>query len=164
MEKIKFKKIHPLAQIPKKATELAGGWDVTVTELIKKSPNKIYCKLGFALKIPKGYRLNIVPRSSFTKYNWVMNNSPGLGDADYLDEYQIRFTAIPTGCCSDKKVCASNVLETTSSLTYDGFPYNIGDRIGQIYLSKIEDINFTEVKEFEELISDRVGGFGSTGK
>lgn len=156
--KIKFKRLHPLAQIPKKATQLAGGWDVTVTELIYKGPNKIYCKLGFALKIPEGYKLNIVPRSSFTKYNWVMNNSPGLGDADYLDEYQIRFTAIPTW------MEANLDLNEQPILTYDVFPYGIGDRIGQIYLSKVEDTDFIEVEEFEEVISNRIGGFGSTGK
>jgi dUTP pyrophosphatase len=152
--KIKFKRLHPLAQIPKKATQLAGGWDVTVTELIYKGLNKIYCKLGFALKIPEGYKLNIVPRSSFTKYNWVMNNSPGLGDADYLNEYQIRFTAIPTLV----------ELDEEPILTYDVFPYKIGDRIGQIYLSKVEDTDFIEVEEFEEITSNRTGGFGSTGK
>jgi len=159
--KIKFKRLHPLAQIPKKATQLAGGWDVTVTELIYKGPNKIYCKLGFALKIPERYKLNIVPRSSFTKYNWVMNNSPGLGDADYLNEYQIRFTAIPTGVNMNK---ANLHLDEQPILIYDKFPYGIGDRIGQIYLSKVENTTFIEVEEFEEVISDRIGGFGSTGK
>ena len=53
--KIKFKRLHPLAQIPKKATQLAGGWDVAVTELIYKGPNKIYCKLGFALMMNNQY-------------------------------------------------------------------------------------------------------------
>ena len=159
--KIKFKRLHPLSQIPKRATQLAGGWDVIVTELIKKSPNKIYCKLGFALKIPKGYKLNIVPRSSFTKYNWVMNNSPGLGDADYLNEYQIRFTAIPTGVDMNRTNLHTNERPI---LTYDEFPYGIGNRIGQIYLSKVEDTDFIEVEEFEESTSDRIGGFGSTGK
>ena len=49
-------------------------------------------------------------------------------------------------------------------LTYDEFPYGIGNRIGQIYLSKVEDTDFIEVEEFEESTSDRIGGFGSTGK
>lgn len=159
--KIKFKRLHPLAQIPRKATQLAGGWDITVTELIDKGPNKIYCKLGFALKVPEGYRLNIVPRSSFTKYNWVMNNSPGLGDADYLNEYQVRFTAIPTNIEMKYNDLDAGMQPT---LTYDVFPYGIGDRIGQVYLSKIENTDFIEVEEFEEITSNRTGGFGSTGK
>ena len=42
------------------------------------------------------------------------------------------------------------------------FPYEVGERIGQIYFRKVEDVVFEEVDDLEE--SDRgSGGFGSTG-
>ena len=149
---VKFKKLHPNAVIPKQATELAGGWDVTCTEIVQESPDFIICKLGFALQPPVGYRVILVPRSSFTKTKWILQNSPGLGDADYLEEYQYRFRALPI---------SNNILGT--AFNYPEFPYKVGDRIGQIYLEEVIPIEFEEVEELSQ--TERgTGGFGSTNK
>jgi dUTP pyrophosphatase len=154
MIKIKFKKFHKNAQFPKKATELAGGWDVIVTEIIKKSDDFIICKLGFGLQPPPNYKITLVPRSSLTKTKWLLQNSPGLGDPDYLGEYQYRFRAIPDQI---------DVRDWSSDLIYEDFPFKLGDRIGQIYLEEIIPIEFEEV---EELSTTERGaqGFGSSGK
>lgn len=150
--KLKIKKLHPNAVIPKQTTELAGGWDVTCTEIVQESPDFIICKLGFALQPLAGYRVILVPRSSFTKTRWVMQNSPGTGDADYLGEYQYRLRALPI---------RNNVLGT--AFEYPEVPFKVGDRIGQIYLEKIIPIEFEEVEELTE--TERgTNGFGSTGK
>jgi len=147
---IKFKRLHKDAKLPQRASELAGGWDVVATEMDdKNSRDFMICKLGFALEIPEGYRLVLVPRSSLTKTYWVMQNSPGLGDADYRGEYQMRFRCIPAD--TDRE-----------SLHYMRFPYLVGDRVGQIYLEKVIPMEFVEVDELSD--SDRgSGGFGSTG-
>lgn len=148
--KVKIKKLHPDATLPKQATEFAGGWDVTTTEIIQESDDFVICKLGFALELPVGYKLTLVPRSSLTKTKWVLQNSPGLGDQDFLGEYQYRFRAIPS------KTIFSNTL------AYDSFPYKVGDRIGQVYLEEVIPIEFEEVEEL--IITKRnTGGFGSTG-
>jgi len=146
--KVKFKRFHKDAQIPKQATDLAGGWDVVVTEIIQESDDFVICKLGFGLQPPSNYKVTLVPRSSLTKTNWIVQNSPGLGDPDYLLEYQYRFRCIP------------NV--SPNPFKYQEFPYKVGDRIGQIYIEEIIPIEFEEV---DELISNsnRVGGFGSSG-
>ena len=150
--KLKIKKLHPNAVIPKQTTELAGGWDVTCTEIVQESPDFIICKLGFALQPPAGYRVILVPRSSFTKTKWVMQNSPGTGDADYLGEYQYRLRALPI---------RNNVLGT--AFEYPEVPFKVGDRIGQIYLEEVIPIEFEEVGELTE--TERgTNGFGSTGK
>lgn len=150
--KLKIKKLHPNAVIPKQTTELAGGWDVTCTEIVQESPDFIICKLGFALQPLAGYRVILVPRSSFTKTRWVMQNSPGTGDADYLGEYQYRLRALPI---------RNNVLGT--AFEYPEVPFKVGDRIGQIYLEEVIPIEFEEVEELTE--TERgTNGFGSTGK
>lgn len=150
--KLKIKKLHPNAVIPKQTTELAGGWDVTCTEIVQESPDFIICKLGFALQPPAGYRVILVPRSSFTKTRWVMQNSPGTGDADYLGEYQYKLRALPI---------RNNVLGT--AFVYPEVPFKVGDRIGQIYLEEVIPIEFEEVEELTE--TERgTNGFGSTGK
>lgn len=151
---IKIKKLHPNATIPKQATELAGGWDVTVTEIEKAEDDLVICKLGFALQLPKNYKLTLVPRSSLTKTKWFIQNSPGLGDADYLQEYQLRFRALPFDV---------HVVDRFGgiALEYPKFPYKVGDRIGQVYLEEVIPIEFIEVDEFD-FENDR-GGYGHTG-
>jgi len=149
--KIKIKKLHELTQLPKRATELAGGWDVIATEIIEESDDFVICKLGFSLQPPPNYKITLVPRSSLTKTNWILQNSPGLGDADYLGEYQFRFRCLPKGAYN------------FGDFIYDDFPYEIGDRVGQIYLEEVIPIEFEEVNELSPT-ERSVGGFGSTGK
>ena len=153
-QQIKIKKLHPNATIPKQATELAGGWDVTVTEIEQKEVDLVICKLGFALQLPKNYKLTLVPRSSLTKTKWFIQNSPGLGDADYLQEYQLRFRALPN-CVYKDGYTGILVFE------YPEFPYKVGDRIGQVYLEEVIPIEFIEVDEFD--FENERGGYGHTG-
>lgn len=172
MKVIKFKKLHPDCNIPTKATTKAACFDVTAVEIIDKGPNKKYCRLGFSCQLPEGYKLELVPRSSLTKTNWIMTNSPGQGDEDYEHEYQIRFTAIPTGAQvkgtsyiqideDNEGVVGPQSLEL--ELTYDEFPYKVGERIGQVFLSKVEETKWEETDTISTN-SNRTGGFGSTGK
>ena len=152
---IKIKKLHKDATLPKQATEFAGGWDVTATEIEQVGEDLVICKLGFALQLPKGYKLTLVPRSSLTKTKWILQNSPGLGDQDFLQEYQLRFRALPDDVDSVDRfggVC----------LLYPEFPYKVGDRIGQVYLEKVISMEFEEVEEFD--FSNNRGGYGHTGK
>jgi dUTP pyrophosphatase len=152
--KVKLKKTHKDAVIPKQATELAGGWDVTCTEIIQETSDFVICKLGFALQPPPNYKVTLVPRSSLTKTNWIVQNSPGLGDADYLGEYQYRFRCIP------HEIYYSKISES-DKLGYSEFPFKVGDRIGQIYLEEVIPIEFEEVDELSD--TERgTGGFGST--
>lgn len=152
---VKFQKRHELAQLPKRATELAGGWDVIATEIIQESPDFVICKLGFSLQPPPNYKITLVPRSSLTKTKWIVQNSPGLGDADYLGEYQFRFRCIPS---IDYSFVNPDFLDL---FMYEDFPYKVGDRIGQIYVEEVIPIEFKIVKELE-LTKRGEGGFGST--
>lgn len=146
---IKFKRLHSLAQIPKQATKLAGGWDVVVTEIDKSKFPLVVCKLGFALQPPTGYKVTLVPRSSLTKTSYVLQNTPGLGDADYTGEYMLKFRGIPIGSLFG------------GEFMYDVFPYEVGDRIGQIYLEEVIPVEFVEVDELTQ--TERgTGGYGST--
>jgi len=156
---VKIKKLHKDAVIPKQATDLAGGWDVTATEIERVGEDFVICKLGFALQIPKTHRLILVPRSSLTKTKWVLQNSPGLGDADYLQEYQYRFRALPESV----KLNTNPMTERSKGyLKYPPFPYFEGDRIGQVYLEEVIPMEFEEVEEFD--FENNRGSYGSTGK
>lgn len=147
--KVSYKKLRDNAIIPFAATKLSGGWDVTASEVERVADDLVVVRLGLAMQPEEGYRLMFSPRSSFTKHNWVLQNSPALGDADYLGEYMLKFRAIPL------------VSDIIGSLSYEDFPYDVGDRCAQMYLERIIYPNFVEVEEFENH-TDRVGGFGST--
>jgi len=150
--KIQIKKLHELTTVPAQATDFAGGWDVTCTEIEKKSDDFFVCKLGFAAALPYGYKLTIVPRSSITGTKWIMQNSPGLGDSDYRGEYQMRFRALPESTNAPMK-----------TLRYPEFPFKVGDRVGQVYLEEVIPVEW----EVTDVLSDSTrgeGGFGSTGK
>lgn len=166
---VKVKKLNPEATLPIQATVYAGGWDVTVTEINQTAPDFVECKLGIATQLPKGYRLRIVPRSSFTKYTWVLQNDP-LIDSDYRGEIMLKFRAIPTNIAiiphtEHKKFLGISYKVKKDPyivLEYDDFPYDEGDRIAQAYLEKVVPTEFKEVDKLSETERGE-GGFGSTG-
>lgn len=156
MVEVKFKRFNVNASIPTKATELAGGFDVKVTRIEKIGDDLVICYLGFGLQPPNNYKITLVPRSSLTNTKWILQNTPGLGDADYINEYQLRFRALP------ESISKSWYEGQSQKLTYPSFPYEVGDRVGQIYLEEVIPTKFVEVDELVE--TNRTGGYGSTGK
>jgi len=155
--KIRIKKVHPNATIPVRADEFCGGWDVTCTEIIKEADDFYICKLGLKMQPENpNYKITLIPRSSLTKTKWIQQNSPGLGDYSFTGEYQYRFRAIPIG------IHVSEV-RSKSTLIYPKFPFQVGDRIGQIYLEEVIPIEFDEDSELIET-SRGEGGFGSSGR
>lgn len=155
-----FKATHELTEHPKKATEYAGAYDVKVTRIEYVAPNFVICWLGFECKIPDHLRLMLQPRSSFVNYNWILQNTPGLGDSDFVNEYSFRFRAIPT--CVKLSDEQPDINNTKFEMIYDEFPYKVGDRIGQIYLEEIIPMHFVNVNELP--VTGRTGGYGHTGK
>jgi dUTP pyrophosphatase len=139
MLKIKLQKVTEDARMPIKGSEHAAAYDV-YAHSITEANGKVTVGLGFKTEIPKGYKGIIVPRSNLTKFQWVLNNSFGVIDSDYRGEWMAIFTG----------------------LSEELFPYNVGDRVAQIYFEEVLPISFDVVPELEE--SERgEGGFGSTG-
>mgnify|MGYP001197189372 CR=1 FL=1 len=142
--------------LPCKATDNACCYDVFAREMTYVNTNYVIVKIGFAMSFPKNYKLVLVPRSNITKSGWFVPNSPGQGDSDYYNEYEIRFRALPNGI-------KFNWDKFKFELTYPEFPYKLHHRVGQIYLAKVNDIEFETVQEIKKS-TNRTGGFGSTGK
>lgn len=148
MLKIKLQKITEDALMPIKGTQDAACYDVYAHSITNTIDSKITIGLGFKTEIPKGYKGVIVPRSNLTKHHWVINNSFGVIDSDYRGEWLIIFTQIP--------------VLIGSNLGHTAFPYNVGDRVAQIYFEQVLPISFDVVPELET--SERGEfGFGSTG-
>ena len=144
MLKIKFKKKDESSKLPYKGSLNAACYDVYAHSIKLERPDKIVVGLGFSTDIPPGFKGVLVPRSSIAKTNWFLANSMGIIDADYRGEWMM-------------------VLKTSNSVMYDALPFAIGERCGQIYFEKVNDVEFEEVDELTETIRGE-GGFGSTGK
>jgi len=140
--KIKIKKLVGDANTPRYATDGSAGFDLTIVEHITlRSTQRGIAQTGLSFEIPKGYEMQIRPRSGLAaKYGITVLNSPGTIDSDFRGE-----------------VC---VILYNSGLSTVSFPK--GTRIAQGVICKVDQAEFEEVDELSE--TDRGNsGFGSTG-
>lgn len=165
---------------PQKATERATGYDVIASsepEIVgEKDENGKFRKIDYIqyktnLKVAvqkekiavMGFGMNTLdydvlafPRSSISKYNLVLANSIGLIDADYRGEVLLRF----------KYIWQPEDFDFSGSATIVGNPnlekiYKKGDKICQLKVTKVENVEFSLVNELD--VTNRGdGGFGST--
>ena len=110
------------------------------------------------------YHLTIKKNHNFFANKLCVHN------CSYRGDYQYRFRAIPISYGTDliesvpvpdRPGFVRNEYEKI--LTYDKFPYQVGDRVGQICLEEVIPIEFEQVNELSDTERGD-GGFGSTGK
>ena len=130
--------------LPKYQTDGSAGIDLPAA--IEGSASiypgaRLLIPTGFAFSIPRTYEGQVRPRSGLAlKYGVTVLNSPGTIDSDYRGEVSV-------------------LLINQGSET---FFLERGDRIAQIVFTKVEQVNFQEVKALDK--SGRgLGGYGSTG-
>lgn len=163
---IKIKKLTKTAQIPVKGHQTDACFDVFADRIEKLGTDFYVVYLGFALEIPQCWKAVCVPRSSFTKTKWLVQNSPGQIDSDYRGELQFRFRAIPAKTNVHQfSVSHRGIRQEREQLVleYDEFPFKIGDRVGQMYFEPVHQVTFIESDNLTETKRNE-GGFGSTGK
>ena len=98
---------------------------------------------GIAIALPEGYAGLVQPRSGLAfKHGVTVLNTPGLIDSGYRGEL---------------KVCLINHDPT------EPFEVTRGERIAQLVVQAVENVNFVEVDSLDE--SERGDkGFGSSGR
>lgn len=140
--KIKFKKIHEDALIPKYANPNDAGMDLHSVEetAILPGEHKLV-KTGLQMQLPIGYEAQVRPRSGLALKNKItVLNTPGTIDAGYRGEIGI-------------------ILMNHNN---EPFKVNKYDRIAQLVIAKHEIPEIEESENLED--SERgSGGFGSTG-
>ena len=165
--------------LPIKGTDRATGFDVVVTsepEIVgEKYDNGTYKRIDYIqyktnlkLAVQKervfsnfghtdiDYDILAFPRSSVSKYNLVLANCIGLIDADYRGEVLLRFKYIWQP--EDYKIRTDNLIEgTVNPLKL----YYKGDKICQLKVTKVENVEFILVNELDSTNRGE-GGFGST--
>ena len=136
--KIKVKKLHDDAVIPKYAKSGDAGMDLTAVDVVADEGTITY-KTGIAVEIPRWHVGLLFPRSSVYKTGQTLTNCVGVIDSGYRGEIMLKYTLSP----------------------YQR-DYDIGDRVGQLIIIPYPRIDFVEVEELTE--TDRgSGGYGSTG-
>ena len=144
MIKIQIKKLSTSVSIPKYATPGSSGMDIAAyleNSIIINPGEKSLVSTGLMMAIPKGYEVQIRPRSGLAaKKNITVLNTPGTIDADYRGE--IKVLLINHG--------------------KEKFVIENGERIAQMVVCPIVQANLEEVKELSETERGS-GGFGSTG-
>lgn len=143
--KVKFIKNHPDAVTPKKAHSSDAGFDLVACDSGEWNDEFTYIeyKTGIHLEIPAGHVGYIFPRSSISRVNQMLSNSVGVIDSGYRGEIKFRFR------------------DTSDFAAH--FRYKKGDKIGQLIIMPLPEIELIEAENLSE--SDRGnGGFGSTGK
>jgi dUTP pyrophosphatase len=106
---IKVYKTDKDAVIPSKAFEEDAGYDLTIIKKIKdfNSKTTLY-DTGIKIEIDEGYYTEIVPRSSISKFGYILANNIGIIDNHYRGNLMIALTKIaddapdielPFKCC-----------------------------------------------------------------
>jgi dUTP pyrophosphatase len=129
--------------LPRYASEDAVGLDVSAAEeLILQSGERHAVATGFAFEIPRGYEVQVRPRSGLAmKHGITCLNTPGTIDSDYRGEVKVILI----------------------NLGREPFEIRRGERIAQLVPAPVLRADFVEASELSNTERGR-GGFGSTGR
>jgi len=176
---LKNENYQSIDNLPNKGTDRATGFDVIVIsepEIIGetysngtyKRVDYIQYKTNLKLAVQKerifsnfghtdlDYDILAFPRSSVSKYNLVLANCIGLIDADYRGEVLLRFKYIWQP--EDYSIGKDKNIQGT--VNYSKL-YNKGDKVCQLKITKVENVEFVLVDELDSTTRGE-GGFGST--
>lgn len=132
-------------QLPKYETKGSAGMDVraNISEpIVLGSLERKLIPTGIKMAIPEGYEVQVRPRSGLAlKHGISMANAIGTIDSDYRGEIGVILI----------------------NLSKDEYTIQPQERIGQLVLNKVEQMEFEVVNSLDETERGE-GGFGHTGK
>ena len=144
MTKIQIKKLSNSVSTPKYETSGSSGMDIAAhieNNIIINPGEKALVSTGLSVAIPKGYEIQIRPRSGLAaKKNITVLNTPGTIDADYRGEIKVILI----------------------NLGKEKFTIENGERIAQMVVCPVVQANLEEVIELPNTLRGS-SGFGSTG-
>tara|TARA_E500000331_G_scaffold180389_1_gene173738 strand:+ start:143 stop:583 length:441 start_codon:yes stop_codon:yes gene_type:complete len=144
MTKILIKRLSKEVPLPKYETNGSSGMDLAanINASIDINPGRTaIIPTGLALSIPKGFEVQIRPRSGLAaKKKISVLNTPGTIDADYRGEIKVILI----------------------NLGQEPFKIEKGSRIAQMVVCPIVQAQLKEVDDLNQTERGK-GGFGSTG-
>src|SRR5690625_682049 len=165
--RVGFKRLTNSAVIPSKAHASDSGFDLAASEDVIVEPGETaVVPTGIAVELPAGYEAQVRPRSGVTAKT----------------KLRVQLGTIDNGYNGEIGVIVDNIMIQPYDL-FDSFPYLIdgerdfvegetivvgayiirkGDRIAQLVVQPIPDVEAIEVFDVEETERGE-GGFGSSG-
>lgn len=133
--------VGPKGQIPTKAHDTDAGFDLySAGEGLVEPGRVVAFDTDIRMHLGAGWEAQVRSRSGLAKYGIVVANSPGTIDANYTGPV---------------KVLLANIGSKPMAFAQ-------GDRIAQLVIQRVEDIEFDRVLLLDE--TDRgSNGFGSSG-
>lgn len=145
MISVQFKRLHPDAFVPTKATTGSACFDLYSYDCIPDERGYTV-HTGLSIALPPNHGLLIFPRSGLsTKYGLTLRNAVGVIDSDYRGELMIK---LHEGNPNDQAVIRE-------LLKY-------GNRVAQALVLETPEVFWTEV-DVLPTTERGMGGFGSTG-
>ena len=165
--KINFKKLSDTAIAPNKSHYNDSGFDLYADEdaILAYGETKVIAT-NIALELPDGFMADVRPRSGLTSKT-ALRVQYGTVDAGYRGNIGIicdnvdNLYKVKT---IDNKLHAIITGDQDAILTYNtAIEIKRGDKIAQLVIQKIPDIELIETDELNETVRG-ASGFGSTGK
>jgi dUTP pyrophosphatase len=140
MAELKVKRINQNAQLPKRGSVFAAGYDICASENMSINPQCIgIVPTGLQIAVPNGHYGRLASRSGLYTKN-LISVGAGVIDSDYRGELKV-------------------VLHNFNTVAFD---IKVGDRIAQLIIEVIATPIVSEVNELTDTERGS-GGFGSTG-
>jgi dUTP diphosphatase len=142
--RIKVERLDPELPLPRQQHTDDAGYDLHARERVELPPRggRALVATGLAVAIPSGYAGFVLPRSGLAlKHGITCLNSPGLIDPLYRGELKVL------------------LVNTDGS---EPFVVERGDRIAQLVIQAVEQVDWKEVDALDTTERDTFG-FGSTG-
>lgn len=147
MDRVRIQVLKRLtnARLPLRAFVDDAGADLFAAVKMSRRGDVLMYDTGLTFDIPPGWCLEVVPRSSVTKKRGlVLANSPGVIDSGYEGTVKVAFRIV----------------------SEDFEEYDVGDRIAQVMLRRVPQVEWIEIRDADDLIYGNGrgwGGFGSSG-
>lgn len=136
---------HSPENLPAYATPGSAGMDVQAAmevPLTLQPMERALVPTGLIMMLPQGYECQVRARSGLSiKHGITLINAVGTIDSDYRHEVKVPLVNLST----------------------EAFTIQPGDRIAQLVIAPVTQIEWTETGEVS-LVEGRNGGFGSTGR
>lgn len=138
---LKIKKLNENAKVPNFAHDDDAGMDLFCSEEITlESHVPTQVSTGIALEIPEGH-VGLIWDKSGLSHKFALKTLGGVIDSGYRGEIKVGMF----------------------NLGKESHIFNVGDKVAQILIQKVEHPEILEVDELDNTERGE-GGFGSTGK
>jgi dUTP pyrophosphatase len=141
---LRVQRLDPELPLPRQQHTDDAGYDLHARERIELAPRggRALVPTGLAVAIPSGHAGFVLPRSGLAlKHGVTCLNTPGLIDPQYRGELKVL------------------LVNTDPS---EPFTVERGDRIAQLVIQRVEQVEWQEVDTLDATGRDTFG-FGSTG-